>query len=80
MRVAVSYDSEGRIVTMFDADRLHHEVAELAYLPRPDEKHYVFDLPKEFEAKSFLDLHTLLRVNFRGVHPVLEPMGKAGQK
>jgi hypothetical protein len=44
-------------------------------VPAKGEKHYVLDLPKEFEGKPFEELPNLLRVNASGAHPQFERKG-----
>jgi|HubBroStandDraft_6_1064221.scaffolds.fasta_scaffold1596682_2 hypothetical protein len=69
MKLAVSYDEQGDIVTLFDPHKLHHGVK---YVPEEDEKHAILEVPKEFEGKPFRELAALLRVNATGPHPRLE--------
>jgi hypothetical protein len=63
MKLAVSYDAEGKIITMFDQEKLRGEKVTLRYVPAAGERHEVIELPKEFEKENFLDLPKLLRVN-----------------
>lgn len=73
MRLAVSYDNEGNILTMFDPDKLRGEKGFLTYVPAKGERHHILDVPKELEGKPFTDLPKLLRVNANGsAHPRLE--------
>lgn len=73
MRLAVSYDNEGNILTMFDPDKLRGEKGFLTYVPAKGEKHHILDVPKELEGKPFMELPKLLRVNANGnAHPRLE--------
>jgi hypothetical protein len=72
MKLAVSHDDQGNIVTLFDPEKLHSEKGFLAYVPAKGEKHYVLDVPREFESKPFEELPKLLRVNASGAHPRFE--------
>ncbi len=72
MKLAVSYDAAGKILTMFDPEKLRSEKVTLRYVPAPGEKHQVIELPKEFEKEVFFDLPKLLRVNLTGATPKLE--------
>jgi hypothetical protein len=72
MKLAVSYDAEGRIRTMFDPEKLRTENVTLRYVPAPGERHEVIELPKEFEKEPFLDLPKVLRVNAKGTTPKFE--------
>ena len=72
MKVAVSHDEQGNIVTLFDPEKLHGDKGSLKYVPAKGEKHYVLEVPKEFEGRPFEELPKLLRVNASGAHPRLE--------
>ena len=72
MKLAVSYDAEGKIVTMFDQEKLRSKKVTLRYVPAPGERHEVIELPKEYEKEKFLDLPKLLRVNATGATPKFE--------
>lgn len=72
MKLAVSYDREGNILTLFDPDSLVTSRGTFAYLPAPGEMHRLLDLPIEAEGISFLELPYALRVNTEGASPVLE--------
>ena len=72
MKLAVSHDEQGKIITLFDPEKLHGDKVSLRYVPAKGEKHDVLDVPKEFEGKPFEELPTLLRVNASGAHPRLE--------
>ncbi len=69
MKLAVSYDEQGDIVTLFDPEKLQRGVK---YVPDEDEKHVILEVPKELEGRPFRDLAALLRVNASGPHPRLE--------
>ena len=73
MKLAVSHDEKGNIVFLFDPEKLHGDEGFLTYVPAKGEKHYVLEVPKEFEGKPFQELPKLLRVNTSGAHPRLEP-------
>jgi hypothetical protein len=73
MKLAVSHDEDGNIITLFDPNKLSNDQWTVKYVPAKDEKHYVLDVPKEFEDKEFNELPKLLRVNVSGKHPQLEP-------
>jgi hypothetical protein len=72
MRLAVSYDEQGNILTLFDPEKLHGDQASTRYAPGTDEKHHVLEVPAQFEDRSFWDLPNLLRVNTAGEHPRFE--------
>ena len=72
MKVAVSYDAEGTILTMFDPSKLRSEKFTLQYVPAQGERHNVIDLPKELESEAFHELPKLLRVNAKGASPRFE--------
>jgi hypothetical protein len=72
MKLAVSYDEQGNIVTLFDPEKLNTDEASTRYVPAPGEKHHVIELPKEHEGRSFEDLPGILRVNASGAHPRFE--------
>ena len=66
MKLAVSYDAEGRILTMFDPDKLRGDNFTLQYVPAKGEKHEILDVPKDLEGKAFTELHKMARVNAKG--------------
>jgi len=72
MNVAVSYDEEGNILTLFDPEALSTDAGFFTYVPAPGEEHRVLDLPAELEATPILELPNLLRVNRWGQLPRLE--------
>jgi hypothetical protein len=72
MKLAVSYDAEGTILTMFDPEKLRGEKATLQYIPAEGERHHVIDLPKEMEGEPFMELHKRLRVNAKSASPKFE--------
>ena len=72
MKLAVSYDAKGEILTMFDPEKLGGKNVTLRYVPAPGERHEVIELPKEFEKELFSDLPKVLRVNTKGATPKLE--------
>lgn len=74
MKLAVSYDAHGRILTLFDPEATRAGAkGTLRYVPAPGERHHVLDVPKDLERKSILELAQLLHVNTTGAHPKLEP-------
>ena len=73
MKLAVSYDSQGNIVTLFDPEKLHSKDASLTYVPAPGENHHVLEVPEELADRPFEDLPHVLRVNTSGAHPRFEP-------
>jgi YD repeat-containing protein len=73
MELAVSYDDQGRIVTIFDPEKLRSNRWSLKYSPAEGEMHHILEVPSEFEGRPFRDLPELLRVNVGGAHPRLEP-------
>jgi hypothetical protein len=72
MKLAVSHDEKGNIVTLFDPQKLNGEKGFLTYVPAKGEKHNLLDVPREFESITFQELPKLLRVNASGSHPRLE--------
>lgn len=72
MKLAVSYDVDGTILTMFDPEKLRGKEFTVHYVPAKGEKHEVFEVPKDLEAVPFTDLHKLVRVNAKGGTPRLE--------
>lgn len=74
MKLAVSYDVNGRILTLFDPEATRAGAKGiLRYVPAPAERHHVLDVPKDLEHKSMLELAQLLHVNTTSAHPKLEP-------
>jgi hypothetical protein len=71
MKLAVSHDDHGNIITMFDPEKLKGEHGSLTYVPAKGEKHHVLDVPKEFEGKKLEELPKLLHVKTSGSHPEL---------
>ena len=76
MKIAVSYDANGRILGLFDPDALSGERGSLNYVPKPGERHSVIEIGPECEGKSVLEIHKTMRVNASGTIPKLEPLGK----
>jgi len=72
MKVAVSYNEDGNILTLFDPEALRTDAGFFTYVPAPGEEHRVLDLPAELETAPFLELPNLLRVNRWGQLPRLE--------
>ncbi|HTR47507.1 MAG TPA: hypothetical protein VMM16_09000 [Verrucomicrobiae bacterium] len=72
MKIAVSYDEAGNILTLFDPEAMRTEAGFFTYTPSPGESHRVFDIPSEFDAARLLDLPRLLRVDTTGPQPRLE--------
>jgi hypothetical protein len=75
MKLAVSYDAGGQILTLFDPAKMHGDKGSLSYVPAKGEKHQVIEVPKEFEGRPVMELAKSLRVNASGAHPKLEPKG-----
>jgi hypothetical protein len=75
MKLAVSYDERGNIVTLFDPQKLHGEKGFFKYVPAKGEKHEILEVPKELEGKPFVELPTLLHVKAEGGHPRLAARG-----
>ena len=63
MRVAVSYDKNGKILTLFDPDKMSSKKGSFTYVPAKGERHEIIEVPKEFARKPFTELPNLLRVN-----------------
>jgi hypothetical protein len=72
MKLAVSHDERGEIVTLFDPNQLHGAAGSLTYVPAKGENHHVLEVPKEFEGRPFQELPALLRVNTSGGKPRFE--------
>jgi len=72
MKLAISHDDQGNIVTLFDPQKLHGNNGSLKYMPAKGEKHHILDVPKEFEGRPFGEFPKLLCVNTSGAHPRLE--------
>jgi len=72
MKLAVSYDAEGAILTMFDPEKLRGDKLTVQYVPAKGEKHELLEVPKDLEGAAFADLHKLVRVNAKGGTPRLE--------
>ncbi len=72
MKLAVSYDAEGTVQTMFDPEKLRGEKFTLQYVPAAGEKHNILDVPKDLEKEEFTDLPKLVRVSAKGGTPRLE--------
>ncbi len=73
MKLAVSYDEQGNIVTLFDPEKLERgDKVSVKYVPAAGEKHVILEVPKELESRPFKDLPALLRVNASGPKPRLE--------
>lgn len=68
MKLAVSYDAKGNILTLFDPAKLRGDKMTLTYVPAKGEKHEVLEVPKHLEGKSVGELAALLRVSAAG-HP-----------
>ncbi len=47
MRAAVSYDTDGTILTLFDPDQMTSKEGSLTYVPAKGERHEIIDIPKE---------------------------------
>ena len=62
MRLAVSYDDQGNILTLFDPKALQSDQGWLKYVPADQENHDILDVPAEHEAKTFAELADALRV------------------
>ncbi len=62
MKIAVTYDKDGNILTLFNPAEMISEEGSLTYIPAEDERHEIIDVPKEFEDKPITELPNLLRV------------------
>jgi hypothetical protein len=71
MKLAVSHDDHGNIVTLFDPEKLHGDKQSLKYVPAKGEKHHVLEVPKELADRKIEELPNLLRVDTKGTHPQL---------
>lgn len=74
MRVAVTYDKDGTILTLFNPDKMTSKKGSLTYVPAKAERHEIIDVPKEFGRKAFTKLPDLLRVK-KGAKAKLEAKG-----
>jgi hypothetical protein len=72
MKLGISFDKHGNIVTLFNTETLKSSKGTLQYVPAKGENHHVIDLPQEFEGEAFENLPAILRVNASGSHPRLE--------
>jgi hypothetical protein len=79
MKLAVSYNARGEILTMFDPEAAKTDVGSLQYRPAPREKHVILEVPKNLEGKSVEELSKLLRVSVSGKKAKLEAK-KAGSR
>ena len=76
MKVAVTYDKDGSILTLFDPEKMTNKKGSLTYVPAKGETHEIIDVPKEFERKAFTELPNLLRVSAKkGAKAKLEAKG-----
>jgi hypothetical protein len=80
MKLAVSYNARGEILTMFDPQAAKSDFGLLQYRPAPREKHAILDVPKNFEGRSVDELSKLLRVNVRAKKAKLEPRGRGSRR
>jgi hypothetical protein len=72
MKLAVSFDNEGKIIGMFDPESGRGDFGTLRYRPTEDENHYILEVPGDLTAKPIGELSELLRVNTSGASPRLE--------
>jgi hypothetical protein len=72
MKIAVSYDAEGNILTLFDPQALRTDKGYFTYVPAKGEQHAILELPHDLEAAPLFELPHLLRVNPWGQLPRLE--------
>lgn len=72
MKLAVSYDAEGKILTLFDPEKMRGDKGSFTYVPAKGERHHLLDVPKELEGKPITELPQALRVNASGAHPRFE--------
>jgi len=72
MKLAVSYNARGEILTMFNPEAVMSEYGSLQYRPAPREKHVILEVPKNFEGRSVEELSKLLRVSVSGKKAKLE--------
>jgi hypothetical protein len=75
MKLAISYDANGTILTMFDPEKLRGPHFSVQYVPSKGEKHEIFEVPKDLASVPFTELHKLARVNAKGGTPKLERHG-----
>jgi len=80
MKLAVSYNARGEILTMFDPEAAKSDFGLLQYRPAPREKHVILDVPKKFEGRSVDELSKLLRVSVSGKKAKLEPKGQGSKR
>lgn len=72
MRVAVSFDENGNIVTMFDPDKLSGETTFAAYNPAEGENHHIFEVPS---GVTYSEIPQAFRVTSESGQPKLERRG-----
>jgi len=72
MKIAVSYDSNGNILGLFEPEALVLAKGFFTYVPARGEQHLVLVLSPEFEKHSLQELPELLRINLEGSRPILE--------
>ncbi|RUL79950.1 hypothetical protein [Dyella choica] len=72
MKLAVSYDADGTILTMFNPEKMRGADFTVHYVPSKGEKHEVLEVPKDLEAVPFTDLHKVARVNAKNGSARLE--------
>jgi hypothetical protein len=65
MKVHVVSDERGRIISLSvpGDQRGVSGIAKAGVLPRPGQSVHVLDVPQEFEKRSLLELHRVLRVD-----------------
>jgi len=71
MKLAISYDDQGEIQTLFDPDSLRGDKLTLTYVPAPGEKHQILEVPASLASKPIMELPHLLRVSGTGAHAKL---------
>jgi len=72
MKLAVSWDEQGTITTLFNPEQMNSGGITISYVPAPGENHRVLEVPGDLEDRPFEDLPALLRVNATGEHPRFE--------
>ena len=74
MKIALSYEANGRILGLFEPDALTSERGSLSYVPKPGERHAGIEVGPEYEGKSLPEIQKNMRVNTSGTTPKLEPL------
>ena len=72
MKISVSYDAKGKILTMFDPDKLAGDKGVLTYVPAKGEVVHTIEVPHALASKDLSEIHKALRVTKIGAAPTFE--------